>query len=131
MNIKTTGYWLSGAMSVACLLGLSYMGVHVAQVQANEVATIKKAQEVSIVQAQILREEREYEYATQHRCLALNIYHEARSDGDLGQQAVGFVTMNRVENDKYPETICDVVYQAHVNAKGSPIINKMPILLVL
>ena len=124
MSIKTTGYWLSGAMSVACLLGLSYMGVHVAQVQANEVATIKKAQEVSIVQAQILREEKEYEYVTQHRCLALNIYHEARSDGDLGQQAVGFVTMNRVENDKYPETICDVVYQAHVNAKGSPIINK-------
>ena len=58
MSIKTTGYWLSGAMSVACLLGLSYVGVHVAEVQANEVATIKKAQEVSIVQAQILREEK-------------------------------------------------------------------------
>ena len=43
MSIKTTGYWLSGAMSVACLLGLSYVGIHVAEVQANEVATIKKA----------------------------------------------------------------------------------------
>jgi N-acetylmuramoyl-L-alanine amidase len=66
----------------------------------------------------------EFEYKTQHRCLALNIYHEARSDGDLGQQAVGFVTMNRVEHSSYPETICDVVYQSHLNSLGNPIINQ-------
>ena len=57
-------------------------------------------------------------------CLALNIYHEARSDSPLGQEAVGMVTMNRVYSDKYPNTVCDVVYQAHLNSKGSPIRNK-------
>lgn len=115
MSIKRTGWLMSGFMSVMCLVGISYVGISQATVEANEIA---------IIQAQILQKEKEYEYATQHQCLALNIYHEARSDGDLGQQAVGFVTMNRVEHRNYPETICDVVFQAHVNEHGNPIINK-------
>ena len=56
--------------------------------------------------------------------MALNIYHEARSDSTLGQEAVGMVTMNRVYSDKYPDTICDVVYQSHLNSRGNPIRNK-------
>jgi spore germination cell wall hydrolase CwlJ-like protein len=115
MRIKNIGYWLSGSMSLACIVGLVYMGFNAQQLHANEVA---------IIQAQVLKQEMEFEYKTQHRCLALNIYHEARSDGDLGQQAVGFVTMNRVEHSSYPETICDVVYQSHLNSLGNPIINQ-------
>jgi len=64
------------------------------------------------------------EYKEQHYCLALNLYHEARGDSRLGQRAVGFVTLNRVYDSRYPNTICDVVYQAHVDAKGNPIRNK-------
>ena len=45
-------------------------------------------------------------------CLALNIYHEARSESLLGQLAVAHVTLNRVEHGKFPNTICQVVYQA-------------------
>ncbi len=45
------------------------------------------------------------------RCLALNIYHEARGEPHHGQLAVALVTMNRVRSDKYPDTVCGVVWQ--------------------
>ena len=44
-------------------------------------------------------------------CMALNIYHEARSLSTAGQLAVAQVTLNRVQSQKYPNTICEVVYQ--------------------
>lgn len=45
------------------------------------------------------------------RCLALNIYFEARSEPEQGQRAVGHVVMNRVANQHYPNTVCKVVRQ--------------------
>jgi spore germination cell wall hydrolase CwlJ-like protein len=45
------------------------------------------------------------------RCLAQNIYFEARGESDFGQLAVGLVTMNRVHSRKYPSSICRVVWQ--------------------
>ena len=45
-------------------------------------------------------------------CLAKNIYFEARGETLKGKIAVANVTMNRVSNEKYPNTICGVVYQA-------------------
>lgn len=44
-------------------------------------------------------------------CLALNVYHEARGEDHLGQLAVAQVTMNRVRSERYPDNVCDVVYQ--------------------
>ena len=32
--------------------------------------------------------------------------------------------MNRVSDSRYPDTVCDVVYQAHVDRNGNPIRNK-------
>lgn len=46
----------------------------------------------------------------EHECLALNVYHEARSERIEGQIAVAHVTMNRVKHSYFPDTICDVVY---------------------
>lgn len=45
------------------------------------------------------------------KCLALNIYWEARNQDLNGQIAVGYVTINRVFSHKYPYTICEVVKQ--------------------
>ncbi|MCG8358152.1 MAG: cell wall hydrolase [Kiloniellales bacterium] len=42
-------------------------------------------------------------------CLALNIYHEARGEADLGKLAVGHVVLNRVDDPRFPETICGVI----------------------
>ena len=47
----------------------------------------------------------------QHECLALNIYHEARGERVEGQIAVAQVTINRVDHDEWPSTICEVVYE--------------------
>ena len=49
----------------------------------------------------------------QHKCLALNIYHEARGERVEGQIAVAQVTLNRVKHDEWGSTICEVVYQPH------------------
>ena len=48
-------------------------------------------------------------------CMALNIYHESRNQTLGGRLAVGYVTLNRVESNKYPDTICGVVKQAKIN----------------
>ncbi len=45
------------------------------------------------------------------RCLAQNIYFEARGESLHGQLAVALVTMNRVRSPKYPNDVCQVVWQ--------------------
>lgn len=44
-------------------------------------------------------------------CLALNVYFEARGEPEAGRYAVAEVTMNRVASRRYPNTVCDVVYE--------------------
>jgi len=44
-------------------------------------------------------------------CLALNVYYESRGEPIEGQYAVAEVTMNRVADQRYPNTICEAVYQ--------------------
>lgn len=44
-------------------------------------------------------------------CLALNVYWEARSESPEGQNAVAAVTLNRVESQAFPDSVCGVVKQ--------------------
>ena len=44
-------------------------------------------------------------------CLALNTYHEAKNQSLVGQIATAQVVMNRVADNRYPNTICEVVKQ--------------------
>lgn len=46
-------------------------------------------------------------------CLAKNIYHEAGIESDLGKLAVAQVTLNRVIDQRWPHTICEVVHDKH------------------
>ena len=43
------------------------------------------------------------------QCLAENVYHEARNQPLAGQMAVISVTINRVNDHRFPDTICGVV----------------------
>ena len=45
-------------------------------------------------------------------CMAVGIFFEARGEGVEGQIAVGHVILNRVKDSRYPNNVCDVVYQA-------------------
>lgn len=51
--------------------------------------------------------------SAQIRCLAENIYHEARGEPRAGQIAVGNVVMNRVRSSRFPDTPCEVIRQRH------------------
>ena len=44
-------------------------------------------------------------------CLALNMYHEARDQGTAGKIAVTAVVINRVNDKRFPNTVCEVVKQ--------------------
>ncbi len=44
-------------------------------------------------------------------CLALNVYYEARGEPKKGKLAVAKVTLNRVSSRRFPNTICDAVYE--------------------
>lgn len=49
--------------------------------------------------------------AKEIKCLADNIYFEARNESTQGQLAVALVTNNRVNSKHYPDTICEVVWE--------------------
>ena len=55
--------------------------------------------------------ELDYVVSRDEYCMALNIYHEARSDNLAGKFAVADVVLNRVRDDRYPTNVCDVIYQ--------------------
>lgn len=89
----------------------------------HDVKTTEAAQEAEAV-AITLEVERQMTLAKELNCLATNIYHEARNDGMTGQRAVAWATLNRVESPSYPNTVCEVVYQAELNENGIPLRNK-------
>ena len=64
------------------------------------------------------------------RCLARNIYFEARGGSERGQQAVALVTINRVKDENYPDTVCGAVHQAERDRRGNPIRNRCQFRLV-
>lgn len=51
------------------------------------------------------------------RCLAENIYFEARGEPIAGQTAVAEVTLNRVASPHFPKTICEVVHDTRWDSR--------------
>lgn len=54
-------------------------------------------------------------------CLAQNIYYEARGSNRADRIAVADVVLNRVEDTRYPNTICEVVKQGLQDSAGNMI----------
>tara|TARA_R110002110_G_scaffold79145_16_gene207093 strand:- start:3080 stop:3817 length:738 start_codon:yes stop_codon:yes gene_type:complete len=57
-------------------------------------------------------------FGEQRRCLAVGIYFEARGESTEGQLAVARVILNRVSSERYPDSICGVVYQGASRKTG-------------
>ena len=58
------------------------------------------------------------------QCLAMNMYHEARDQGTAGKLAVSAVVLNRVNDKRFPNSVCEVVLQAQMKPSwrdGTPI----------
>lgn len=60
----------------------------------------------------------------QHYCLALNIYFEARGSTLADRAAVANVVINRVNDRRYPDTICGVVKQGIRGSDGNMLRNQ-------
>lgn len=58
------------------------------------------------------------------RCLAQNIFFEARNQTLQGRVAVAWVTLNRMESDRFPDSICEVVKQGRKDTNGNMIRNQ-------
>jgi len=60
-----------------------------------------------------------------------NIYFESRNESLAGQFAVASVTMNRVDSEYFPDSVCNVVWQekqfswTHDGKKDRPLENKI------
>ena len=53
-------------------------------------------------------------------CMAKNIFFEAAVESTAGKLAVAQVTLNRVNSDKFPSSVCEVVYEGKHHASGFP-----------
>ena len=57
-------------------------------------------------------------------CMAANIYHEAKNQPMAGQIAVAQVVLNRVNDNRYPDNVCDVVKQGLTYKNGKVVLGK-------
>ena len=60
---------------------------------------------------ELTKGERDAFFQQEAYCLAQNVYFEARNQPAAGQMAVMSVTLNRVNDDRFPNTVCGVVYE--------------------
>ena len=60
----------------------------------------------------------------QVQCMALNVYYEARGSNLADKAAVADVVLNRVNDTRYPDTVCGVVKQGLQDANGNMLRNK-------
>ena len=120
--VKSRNFY-SGMMNAVIVLGIMFTCAYTAtQARAQNIMAQLQAEERLQIQQQLANYEiAEAEYQRQLECLSKNIYFEARSEGALGQRAVAWVTLNRVESERFPDTICEVVHQARRDASGNPL----------
>ena len=89
--------------SIAALASMVAIGVDSATARSNFDQIVITNTEVDRLQY--------IELSKQLNCLAENIYFEARGESNLGQMAVAWVTLNRVQDPNFPNTICEVVWE--------------------
>lgn len=79
--------------------------------------TIESTNEI-VKEIQVTLDNTPYGLTNDYHCLASNIYWEARNQSLSGKLAVGQVVLNRVDNKRFPDTICDVVKQTKFYPSG-------------
>lgn len=98
-KVKTAAVF---AMNAAVIASMAFIGV----------AQIKEAKAANTLST-ITEEDR--------HCLQQNIFFEARNQSTEGMVAVAWVTLNRLDSSRFPNTICEVVKQGRQDANGNMI----------
>lgn len=57
-------------------------------------------------------------------CMQTNIFFETRNQSEMGMIGTAWVTINRVNNKRFDNTVCEVVYAASLDHRGNPIRHK-------
>ncbi len=96
MSSRRAGWWFS-----LCALALALAGAATARAEPIQLAALTPSG--GDVGGAPLSSELD--------CLASNVYWEARAEPRLGQIAVAAVTLNRVVDPGFPDTVCGVVRQ--------------------
>ena len=107
---------LYATLVMLLIFGINYQVSQDAE-SGNIIAELKQQQQKIEHQEQkriIAQLEREDRWMKEIGCLARNVYYEARGESLQGQKAVALVTLNRVENPMFPNTICKVVNERKV-----------------
>lgn len=79
-----------------------------------EVPIVKEVVKTRIVHMPVQNPDKVVPDKAEQYCLALNIYREAGNQSVAGMIAVARVVLNRVNDRRFPETVCEVVYQGPV-----------------
>jgi len=108
MKISTIA---SIALNTAVAVGIATAGFQTAQA---ETLVMLEDDSVTIEQSLTFNEGQFPEV----QCMALNIYYETRNSNLADNYAVADVVLNRVEDTRYPNTICEVVKQGRQDANG-------------
>lgn len=98
----------------AVFAGLSM--ILAAPAQAGEAAALTPELLANYVATSFVStQERKTLASAERECLARAVYHESRGEPEAGQWAVASVIINRVNSPRYPDSVCDVVFQnAHL-----------------
>ncbi len=101
--MANTILWVTMGLILSLALYVYRVGV-----QTTEAQTLPEAAAVVVVEEEEAEELPTVE-GGELECLALNVYHESRSEPLIAQIAVASVTLNRVKAERFPSTICGVV----------------------
>lgn len=101
---------ISAAIGAAAVVSLS-TNDHDAAASGIQVGAQTSAQQLIDIPLNTTIHRAAAEHQRAIKCLAMNIYWEARSEPVVGQVAVAAVTLNRVENRRFPDDVCNVVRQ--------------------
>lgn len=88
-------------------------GVNVSAAHGVNVAALCSMVAVGAVSWDTAQAEQTLKQFTEEQmlCLQQNIFFEARGESELGQRAIAWVTLNRVTDRRWSETVCEVVFE--------------------
>lgn len=107
----------------AVILGLVVTGLTFLSIvfnnNLNEIQDTVEETNTIVKDIQVTINNTPYDLNNNYHCLASNIYWESRNQSLGGKVAVGQVVLNRVDSERFPDTICTVVKQTKFYPSGN------------
>ncbi len=96
---------------IGVLIAAFSVGVQAAQQSRAQALQAQKLEQQRLAAAALLKRQQEARLQREITCLARNVYFESGSEPFKGKLAVAQVTVNRLQSQQFPDSICAVVHQ--------------------